>query len=94
MMNKLPPLQDCSLEIDVDTSELPGDPIHDWKGLTLNQCKNLAASTDLGGQYWTYKQEEGQCIVKSSSWRQEKAAHSGIVSGARCGVAQPGNAFV
>ena len=93
-MNNLPPPQDCSLEIDVDTSELPDNPIHDWKGLTLNQCKNLAASTDLGGQFWTYKQKERQCIVKSSSSRQEKSAHSGIISGARCGVPLSGNALI
>ena len=73
----------------MDLSSGPGEIIHHWKGLFLDQCKDLAASTDQGN-FWTYKIAERHCIVKASSLRKELAARSGVMSGVRqCGTPLP-----
>ena len=85
------------MELDVDRSG--GDPlriIHDWRGLSLGQCKTLAAST-IGttvGKSWTYKTDGQNCIVihnvKDARFHHSFAQHSsspqsGIISGKGCG---------
>ena len=71
------------------------DTIHDWRGLTLDQCKNLAASTDRG-QFWTYKEAVGGCTVTITATK-VSAPGSGVISGSgKCGTPMPldGNAFI
>ena len=82
--------QGCSLDIDVDRSGgEEGDKILEWQGLTLDQCKNLAASTDRG-QFWTYKRSERSCIVKETALEEALEDHSGVMSGVKeCGTALP-----
>ena len=81
------------MELDVDRSG--GDPlriIHDWRGLSLGQCKTLAAST-IGttvGKSWTYKTDGQNCIVKDARFHHSFTQHSssprsGIISGKGCG---------
>ena len=81
--------QGCSIDIDMDRSRgEETDKILEWQGLTLDQCKNLTASTDRG-KYWTYKRSERSCIVvKENAVKKELSAGSGVMSGVReCGTA-------
>ena len=82
--------QGCSIDIDMDRSKgEETDKILEWQGLTLDQCKNLAASTDRG-QFWTYKRSEHSCIVKETALEESLEDHSGVMSGVRqCGTPLP-----